>query len=203
MVTTLVIFSCLVGILLTLSCVTIFLLNVRKKKYKALKTEMESMRSQLIPVPFTHELAKKNLKAMGLKVEEEEFNGWIVFEDEEPIKYLFRQNGVLSEMYCALSVNTSVYDVQVLKNLCENKFNFLSIGKIQYDSESNEVLFQMATINVTEEQFNYSFGHLFGMFRGLNDLLHKEYDDAMQIKSAVISQSADSKIVEAKRGPLN
>jgi hypothetical protein len=56
------------------------------------------------------------------------------------------------------------------------------MGKIQYDSERNEVLFQMASINVTEEQFNYSFGHLFGMFR------------------AVISQSADSKVIEAKRG---
>lgn len=198
MVTTLVIFSCLVGIFLTASCVLYIMFKSQLNKCDELKADVASLTSQLTPVPVTHEFVKKYLSEVGFKVEDEEYNGWVIFEEKDGYKYLFRQSGVMSEWYFSVTVDPSVYDYNIIRKLCNEQFRYLVAGQVRLIEENNEISFYLSDIQMSESHFMLSFGQMFNALRGLADMLHVEYD--RELKSQPLP---NAKTPEVRRGPLN
>ena len=198
MVTALVIFSCLVGIFLTASCVLFIMFKSQLNKCDELKIEVASVSSQLEPVPVSHGFVKQYLNEIGLKVDNEEYNGWIVFEEGDGFKFLFRQNGVLSEFFYSVTLDPSMYNLDIIRKLCDEQFRYLVAGQIRFNEEQKEICFYLSNIQMSESHFKLSFVPMFNALKGLGDMLHVEYD--REIKSQPLS---DAKAPEVRRGPLN
>lgn len=198
MVTALVIFSCLVGIFLTASCVLYFMFKSQLNKCDELKADVLSLTSQLEPVPVTHEFVKKYLSEVGLKVGDEEYNGWVMFEETDGCKYLFRQSGVMSEWYFSLAVEPSMYDYNIIRKLCDEQFRYLVAGQVRFIEENNEISFYFSDIQMSESHFMLSFGQMYNVLRGLADMVRVEYD--RELKSQPLP---NAKTPEVRRGPLN
>ena len=183
MVTALIIISCIAGILLVVSVLFFVIISRQGKKCDELEAALAKVPEQHQQTPLTLELLKEAVRENGYVVNEDPSQDWFhIIAGDLPI--YMRLDGAFVEMFYSGRVYPQEHNVEILKKVCAEDMNAMSMGAVVFDEDRSEVHHHLTTLQLTSEHMKVALNPLLQILGSQINAVHECYEQRMKNKES-------------------